>query len=261
MSDSSVAERTTPPEKADSPFGIWDKQRAGEKRLKVLLYGASGSGKTYFAGTFPKPLFLDLEDGMRTVLALNNDILRFPKEPNTRIVDFQQVREFYKLVKKVNPKNSPFETIVIDSMNELQVLILKYLVENYSDKSRVYDDQPTMADYGKLARDMQTVVRMFLELPYHIVFTAVSAEKEYPDDQSTPTFIGKKTGPDIKRIIDIIGYCHTVMTKDGQIKHVAGFTNCPSYIAKDRTGNLTGLIANNYQAILSKINSTSSKEK
>ena len=33
-------------------------------KLKILVYGDSGSYKTRFAGTFPKPYFFDTDNGM-----------------------------------------------------------------------------------------------------------------------------------------------------------------------------------------------------
>jgi len=75
-----TADRIKESTEVESKFGTWDRATAGEKKFKVLLYGASGSGKTYMAGTFPRPLFLDLEDGMRTLLPLERAILRYPKD-------------------------------------------------------------------------------------------------------------------------------------------------------------------------------------
>ena len=34
-----------------------------QKPLKALVYGPEGIGKTTFASKFPKPLFIDAEDG------------------------------------------------------------------------------------------------------------------------------------------------------------------------------------------------------
>lgn len=237
----------------ESEFGLWTPDTAGEKGLKILLYGASGSGKTYMAGTFPDPIFLDLEDGMRTLLPMGRRILRYPKDPKQTVTDLGQVRQFYKLVRDVDPTTAPFKTIVIDSINELQVLVLKNLLGKYQ-ATRQYDDQPTMADYGKLARDMQNTVRWFIQLPYHVVFTAVAVEAKYEDDKISPAFIGQKTGPDIQRMMDIVGYCHTVQKKkDDPVQHVVGFEDTPRYVAKDRTGRLGTVIANSYQAIQQQI--------
>lgn len=236
----------------DVNFGSWSPETAGEKGFKVLLYGASGSGKTYMAGTFPRPIFLDIEGGMRTLLPLGRPILRYPKDPKEDVTELSQVKSFYQLVKKIPPGTAPFETIVIDSLNELQVLILKNLLSKYQ-ATRQYDDQPTMADYGKLARDMQTTIRLFLQLPYHIVLTAISNEREYPDDQVSPQFIGKKTGPDIQRMMDVIGHCYVLQKKDKPVEHVVGFESTPAYVAKDRTGKLGSVIPNTYQSMLNQI--------
>ena len=83
MADST--ERIATPNQAKepnvSPFGAWEEATVQDKGWKILVYGDSGSGKTYFAGTFPDPLFLDLEDGMRSLLQLKRNIKRYPKDP------------------------------------------------------------------------------------------------------------------------------------------------------------------------------------
>ena len=38
-------------------------------RVNVMAYGPPGSGKTYFATTFPKPFFIDTENGLITARA------------------------------------------------------------------------------------------------------------------------------------------------------------------------------------------------
>lgn len=240
-------------------FGVWSPETAGEKGYKVLLYGASGSGKTYMAGTFPDPVFLDIEGGMRTLLTSGRKILRYPEDPRQDVTDLSQVRDFYRRVKALKPEEAPFKTIVVDSLNELQVLILKNLLGKYQ-ATRQYDDQPTMADYGKLARDMQTFVRLFIQLPYHIVFTAISTQREYPDDMVYPMFIGKKTGPDIQRMMDIIGYCHVRQQKGQPVEHVVGFEESPTYEAKDRTGSLGSVLPNTYQAMEEQVRNFYSKK-
>jgi len=38
-------------------------------RVNVMAYGPPGCGKTYFATTFPKPFFIDTENGLITARA------------------------------------------------------------------------------------------------------------------------------------------------------------------------------------------------
>jgi hypothetical protein len=201
------------------------------------------------AGTFPRPLFPDLEGGLRSVLSVGKDVLRYPADPKAEISNFEEVQDFYRKVRKaVKAGNPPFDTIVVDSLNEMQNLVLKNILTIH-DTTRLYNDQPTLTDFGKLARDMQTIVRMFIRLPFNVVFTAIAKEREYPEDQIAPVFIGKKTGGDTARMMDIIGYVHTQYTTDGAIEHVVGYENSPLYISKDRTGKLGSILPNTYAAI------------
>jgi hypothetical protein len=252
--DSAARIATPTSQNKDVVFGTWDDTTVQDKGWKILVYGDSGSGKTYFAGTFPDPLFLDLEDGMRSLLPLKRDIKRYPKNPAHNITELDQVKEFYKIVKGIKPDTAPFKTIVIDSLNELQILVLENSIRT-TQTTRIYDDQPTQGDYGKLARDMQTLVRLFIKLPYNIVFIAGAKEREFAEDKVLPMFLGKKTGPDVRRIIEQVGYCYTrQQNKDQPAEHVIAFGDNPAFIAKDRTGKLSRPIPNTYEAMMNVVN-------
>jgi hypothetical protein len=238
----------------DVQFGSWEESTVEDKGWKILVYGDSGSGKTYFAGTFPDPLFLDLEDGMRSLLPLKRNIKRYPKSPAQQITTLDEVKAFYQIVKKIKPEDAPFKTIVIDSLNELQILVLENSIRT-TQTQRIYDDQPTQGDYGKLARDMQTLVRLFIKLPYNIIFIAGAKEREFAEDKLLPLFLGKKTGPDVRRIIEQIGYCYTKQAaKDQPVEHLIAFGDTPAYIAKDRTGKLSRPVRNTYESMMSIVN-------
>lgn len=240
----------------DSPFGLYTGEENKSKDLpwKMLLYGDSGSGKTFMSGTFPDPIFLDLENGMRSVAGFKKPIYRYPADTSMQITDFAGVKKFYSIVSKLQPQEAPFKTIVIDSLNELQVLILRYITGSISG-NRQHEDQPTYSDYGKLARDMQQVVRQFFQLPYHVIFTGVAIDREYEEEKIKPQFIGKKSGPDLRRIIEQIGYCYTARKdKNSPIEHLVAFEDSPQYLAKDRTNRLRKPIQNTYDAMMAVVN-------
>lgn len=232
-----------------SPFGVWSPQTVGEKRLKVLLYGVSGVGKTTFAASFPKPLFLDLESGMMSTLRVG-EVMRYPSDPNRDITSYSQVKEFYNLVRKdCNPQ---YQTIVIDSVNELQVLVAQNVVAKYDRVKRQYDDQLTLADYQKANSDVVKVVRAFIKLPFNVVFTATSTRMEPGEDgvMLTPKLVGKVVGPTLEKLMDLIGYCYAKPTKDGGSEHYASFHITPRYLAKDRLGIVSRDIPNTYEALI-----------
>jgi hypothetical protein len=241
-------------ENQDNAFGVWSSETVGIKRLKMLLYGVSGTGKTTFAATFPRPLFLDLESGLRSTLRVK-PVLRYPANPDEDVKNYQQVVDFYQLVRSaVNPQ---FDTIVIDSLNELQVLVTHNVVTRFTGVRRQYDDQLTMADYGKANRDFMKVIRLFLKLPYHVVFTAIASQRE-PGDEETqvfPKFVGKQVGPDLQRMMDMIGYCHAKRMPDGSSQHYVSFHITPQYVAKDRMGIVNRDIPNNFDSLINSVRS------
>lgn len=228
-----------------SKFGEWSAKTAESKDLKVLLYGASGSGKTRFAATFPRPLFLDLENGLRSTIKVK-PVLRYPANPKRVITSYPQVRKFIDLVNA--DTNPQYETIVVDSLTELQLLIHKHTISEY-DANRVYGDQMTITDYGKANRDFIDTIREFLKMPYNIVFTAIETPREYEEQQVYPKFIGKQTGPDLLRIMEMIGYCH-VVKKGDSFRHYCSFQMSPTYIAKDRMGIVDKDIPNDYESLI-----------
>lgn len=244
----------------DVLFGEWNQETTPDKKWKILLYGVSGSGKTHMAGTFEDPLFLDLEDGMRSLLHMKKRILRYPKDPSVQITEWSQVKTFYNTVVKMKPDEAPFKTIVIDSLNELQLLSLNNALKIHN-AERLYQDQPTMGDYGKLARDMQATMRSFYQLPYNIIFTCASSDVEFEDEKRIPLLVGKKSGPDIRRISEQVGYCFTAAKKDQPTQHLVGFRDNPKYLAKDRTPYFSTPVENSFQAMQEAIRLYKEREK
>ena len=72
--------------------------------LKVIIYGTEGVGKTTLASKFPKPLFIDAENGSG---ALN--VARYPYPTSWQML-MSEVQEFLN-----NPQG--YKTLVIDSID------------------------------------------------------------------------------------------------------------------------------------------------
>ena len=146
-----------------------------QTKVKALIMGDSGSGKSYLMGTAPNPLIILTEpNGAMSILASN---------PDTKKVDANNLTDLFKILIALENDEikETFETIVIDSLSALQKQFIDYI--------RKDKDTLTQLDYGKLSTQMDALIRRFIALPYHIVFTTlikVEADEQqirhmYPD--------------------------------------------------------------------------------
>lgn len=87
------------------------------KARRVLLYGENGSGKSTLASKFPKPIFLNLEDGL-------NDIDCEKTDRITTLADYQNalVELYY----------SDYQTIVTDTVDWLEKIIMSVVAAKAS---------------------------------------------------------------------------------------------------------------------------------
>lgn len=82
--------------------------------LKVSIYGLSGTGKTTFASTFPKPaLVVKFEEGTNSVYNIKglDDVPVFKGEEIKELVESTEVLRY--------------KTLIIDNATELQAMVLK----------------------------------------------------------------------------------------------------------------------------------------
>lgn len=84
-----------------------------QKNMICTITGDSGVGKTSFAATFPKPLFICVEDGIKSIPKEK----RPPSLPLVRNVD-----NLWAQLKAVIDEQHDYKTIVIDSVTQLDIL-------------------------------------------------------------------------------------------------------------------------------------------
>ena len=198
-------------------------------KVKALFYGPSGSGKTRMASTFPKPIFLDF-DG--SVTGLKVPIGRFPKDPSRRLDDWNA---FKKMLVFLRAGKHPFETIVVDSANEMLAVLSDHIVKQFptGPMRRNFTDIPSMADYSKINLDFLRAVRFVLGLPYHIVYTCTIKDRKNETDLVEPKLSGQLT-KDIIKFFDLVGYQVVQEGDEKRRTYNVSFGYGPDYVTKDR---------------------------
>lgn len=149
------------------------------KHLNIGVHGNPGTGKTRFAGTFPKPVVIALDPGHSVLRQLPNatdiQIVQIRDKVDaagniTRSV-LQQVWDVFKWLQKGDHDR---ETVVIDSGTELHKAILDAVMRK--PRQRQAPTIPSTDDYIEVAAKMKSLIRYFRDLPMHVVWTAHSKE-------------------------------------------------------------------------------------
>lgn len=200
-------------------------------RVRFMVYGESGSGKTVFASTWPQPIFLDLDQGMASI-----------EIPVARIgiSSWQELQEAYMFLAYSDHK---FKTVVVDSLNESQWQSMQNVITNFPTIRRSYENLPSMSDYGKALDDFDKFVRYMRALPINVVFIAQLAKRDDPEEMAQPQFTGKSTAQNISRMMDVIGYLYKMDSQE-PVKPRAITFDDSRYMAKDRSNRLPSQIVN-----------------
>lgn len=130
---------------------------ATSSRIKALLHSPSGIGKTRLASTFPKPIIFDLEDGTSSVTEQVPVIAMEQFRQNGKFVP-QLVMDYLDWL--ATPEAKDIETVVIDSLTELQEQFLQVVMPTKSDPRQAY------GEWNSYTRTLMTKLRA---LPKHFV--------------------------------------------------------------------------------------------
>lgn len=213
--------------------------------LKCLFYGQTGSGKTTLLSDFPNPFVVDLEYGLGK------------NKPYRATID--NYSDFEQLLKLLQTQDftENFDTIGFDSLNELVELHIRDIIldKEKIKANRLYEDQLTQNDYGKIARDINRLVRRInseLSPFYHLVFLCAEQNLTYQDQQRNMSLTGKVLPETLPRLMDIVG---CVFTKGSE--HFLTINNSSFAVGKNRYGVDANPIPlkrpNSYQNLINKI--------
>lgn len=190
--------------------------------VMMTIHGNAGTGKTTLAATFPKPIFIRAEDGMRSI-PMKKRPKAFPLLENGKDI-FQQLSA-------LKNEDHDFKTIVIDSVTQLEILFIKHVMD--SDPKKPKSINQAHGGYGNgpnMVASLHHRVRNACEyLARHkdmgVVFLAHTDTEivEPPDSEPYTRFslrLGKKSVNPYVDNVDIVGFLrlNTYLTSRGEKK-------------------------------------------
>ena len=191
-----------------------------DTKINMLLFGSPGSGKTTIAGTFPKPLYLNIEAGVNTLIGKDMDYVT--------ISEWDDMKEVFKML---TDEECKYESVVIDSVTELMKIRKSEIQGN--------KEMLTMKDWGLLIDQMERMLRSFRDLQMNVLF--IFAEQEDKDEDvlvKRPSISGKNLPATVCGFVDIVGYCKVVQGKE--VEYLTQVTPDQRVYAKSRFPGLSG---------------------
>lgn len=215
-------------------------------RVRMMVYGASGIGKTVFGSTAPKPLFIAAEEGLLSLADKNAQYVKIET-----LQDMRDILAALKANKLMGSDGKPleYETIVIDSLTEVQQVVIKNITGGR---------QPSMNEWGQFSDKMAEILKGFAALPKHVVFICLESEKMAEDDDGKeftrfqPELFGK-LAEKAQAMMDFVGryYMKTSVVNDKptQVRTLT-FTISAKWKAKDRSGKMPQFVEPDFSKIV-----------
>lgn len=186
--------------------------------VRATVYGGSWVWKTVFWWTAPKPIFASAENGLLSIVST----LWYSPDYVT-INSISDMQELYKFLKAWNHW---YETLVIDSMTEMNEIIKDWI------EKRIWKAME-IQDWWELARKLKWIIRSMQDLPIHIILICqekIESDKKWNVLNVKP-MLNWKTSDEVAYLMDIVAYMYI----NSKGERVITTTPNEKLVSKDRT--------------------------
>lgn len=194
------------------------------KKIRILIAGYPGIGKSTLGLSAPKPLHIDVDFGSDRI------------EPRYR-KDFIQPKSYDEILTDLVPENlTDYETLVFDTGGKLISLMSLWAIKKDS-KYGQRDGSLSLKGYGFVGKEFQRLMDYcFYELDKNIVMIFHAIEDKDGDNTRLRIKVEGQTKNNVWETQDLGGFVE-MFGNDRTI----GFSNCERYFAKGTRG-INGII-------------------
>ena len=165
-------------------------------KIKALIYGQPGMGKTTIAISSPKPLLFDFDNGVHRV--------NFAHLDNVDTVQIQTYQDFIDVLADTEALK-PYETFVIDTGGKLLDYMGAYIVKNNPKMGRS-NGMLQLMGYGERKAMFSTLIKTVSLMNKHIIFVAHRETKTEGDDTRYVPQFGGSNYDSLVTELDLVGY-------------------------------------------------------
>lgn len=162
-------------------------------RIKMLIYGQPGMGKSTLALSSPNPLLIDFDGGVNRV-------------DYEFIKDTVQVEKYEDILTLLNDEDlSAYETLVIDTGGKMLDLMADYLIK-HNPKLGKRNGSLTLEGYGQRKMEFNSLLKLIASKRKHVVFVAHRSTEKHGDDIRYVPLFGGSNYDALATELDLVGY-------------------------------------------------------
>lgn len=140
-----------------------------------FIWGPTMAGKSYLAGEFPNPLFLNT-DGNAEANPYPSIQLRNVRGKDGKLLENQNVvDQLDSIITELQTTKHGFETIVLDVIDDIVIMIEQYICDKFDVET--IGDVPYGKGYGAFTNIFQQLVIELKALPFNIIYVSRNLTK------------------------------------------------------------------------------------
>lgn len=170
-----------------------------QPKLKVLIYGQAGVGKTSLALSAPKALMIDCDGGIHRV-------------NYSHIGDTVQVSSYDDVLNVLNENLSAYESLIIDTGGKLLDYMAEYIIKRNSKMGKM-NGTLTLQGYGERKAEFSALCKRISLLDKHLVFVAHRQTQQENDNYRYVPLFGGSNYDSLVTELDLVGYMEAIGKK------------------------------------------------
>ena len=187
-----------------------------DKKMRVLIAGYPGIGKTSLSLSAPKPLLIDVDRGLDRVAAEHRS-------------DYIQPEKCEELLADLTPENiKDYETLIFDTGGQLFRLLGDYVIRRDAKNNSKRDGSLSLQGYGAAAREFEMLVnRAYYTFNKNVVVVFHAKEEKENDTLKLRVLIEGSTKDNVWQPMDLGGF---IEMQNG--KRIITFANTERHFGK-----------------------------
>lgn len=225
----------------------------GIDRVKIVIYGQSGVGKTSLAKTTDgKTLIISAESGLTSINDADIDVIDITVDDNdqmlTALDKWHRLKSAIELVKT----STSYSWLFVDSITEIGQVVLEAIKE--SDK-KYLDPKNGLQMWGVYGETMRGFIKTLRDLPkINVVLTCLAKqEKDEMNRKIMSLDIQGRIADHLPALFDEVFFYHLFNDESGERHRYLATGPTDYYTAKDRSGKLQEFEQPNLAEIARKI--------